>query len=184
MGSFYIQDEWYVCERQEPEQTIVQEGSMADEQGYWRKCSVCKKEIPFNSIYQVCSVSTCRKSVYCSVTCWDTHVPIMNHKESWAEEKRSPTKEKFFGEESRAPQRRIVVSGSKSSSTSSSTGSDIPQDILIVVSKLKAYMKAKHDMNTSGNVTDKLSQLVRFLCDDAVENARAEGRKTLMDRDF
>ena len=149
------------------------------ENNYWRKCSTCKKEINFNAIYQKCSVSTCRKNVYCSVTCWDVHNPIMNHKSSWAEEERAPSKEQAARE--REP-RRIIVSAPKTTSTSSST--DFPIDTLIVASKLKNYIKEKHDMNTSASVMDKLSELVRELSDQAVLRARQDGRKTLMDRDF
>jgi hypothetical protein len=29
------------------------------------------------------------------MTCWDVHLPLMNHRESWAEEKTAPTKEQW-----------------------------------------------------------------------------------------
>lgn len=147
---------------------------------YWRKCSTCKKEIAFNSTYQKCSVSTCRKNVYCSVTCWDVHNPIMNHKSAWAEEEKAPSKEASIAEQKREP-KRIIVSNSK---PSTQQNSNYPKDILIVASKLKAYVKERYDMNTSAGVMDKLSDLVRELADQAVSNAKNEGRKTLMDRDF
>jgi len=57
-------------------------------------------------------------------------------------------------------------------------------EVLVVVSKLKTYIRSKADMNTSGNVAAKLSDIVRKLCDEAVEKARQDGRKTIMDRDF
>ena len=57
-------------------------------------------------------------------------------------------------------------------------------DVLVVVSKLKTYIKEKSDMNTAGNVAPRISDIVRNLCDEAIERARSEGRKTLMDRDF
>ncbi len=57
-------------------------------------------------------------------------------------------------------------------------------EVLVVVSKLKKYIKEKSGMNTSGNVAEALSDRIRALCDQAVENARSEGRKTVMDRDF
>jgi histone H3/H4 len=60
----------------------------------------------------------------------------------------------------------------------------VPLEVLVVASKLKNYVKVKYDFNTSANVMDRLSDLMRGLVDDAIENARAEGRKTLMDRDF
>lgn len=58
-------------------------------------------------------------------------------------------------------------------------------EILVVVSKLKNYIKEKSGgMNTSSAVADVLSSKVRELCDRAIENAKGDGRKTVMDRDF
>ena len=58
------------------------------------------------------------------------------------------------------------------------------QEVLVVVSKLKTYIREKAGMNTSSGVAAVLSNEVRRLCDEAVERARADGRKTVMDRDF
>jgi histone H3/H4 len=58
------------------------------------------------------------------------------------------------------------------------------KDVLIVVSKLKNYVREQSGMNTAANVAPKLSDLVRELCNQAIERARSDGRKTLMDRDF
>lgn len=140
---------------------------------YWRKCGSCKKDIGFNQVYQVCSVCG-GKYAFCSVDCWDEHVPVMNHKNAWAEENRSPAKPE--ASTNSQPVRRIV-------STPSSSSAD-HDEILIVASKLKQYVKDKYDLNTSANVMEALSREVRNLTDRAVEKARAEGRKTLMDRDF
>lgn len=57
-------------------------------------------------------------------------------------------------------------------------------DILVVVSKVKSYIKDKAGMNTSGAVAGVLSDLVKKLCDQAIENARNDKRKTVKDRDF
>ncbi|MDO9181981.1 MAG: hypothetical protein Q7U04_06215 [Bacteriovorax sp.] len=151
---------------------------------YWRKCGSCKKEIGFNTIYQMCNVSTCKKWVYCSVDCWNLHNPVMNHKSSWAEECRSPKKEVVMEKEvSEHSPRRIMVQ-SKSTSNSSANASYDSQEILIVASKLKQYIKDRYDMNTAGNVMEELSRSVRSLTDRAVEKAKSEGRKTVMDRDY
>lgn len=56
-------------------------------------------------------------------------------------------------------------------------------EVLVVVSKLKKYIKDKSGMNTSSAVAEVLSERLRALCDRAIENARTEGRKTVMDRD-
>ena len=57
-------------------------------------------------------------------------------------------------------------------------------NVLVVVSKMKSYIKEKHGYNTSGDVADKLTQIIQAECDKAAMNAQAEGRKTLMARDF
>lgn len=58
------------------------------------------------------------------------------------------------------------------------------KDVLVVVSKLKTYIRQVSEMNTSGNVAPILSDIVRSLCDKAIANAKSDGRKTVMDRDF
>ncbi len=62
--------------------------------------------------------------------------------------------------------------------------SDDGKDVLIVVSKLKNYIRSKAGMNTSNGVAQVLSQMVREICDQAVARAQADGRKTVMDRDL
>ncbi len=57
-------------------------------------------------------------------------------------------------------------------------------EVLVVVSKIKNYVRSKAEMNTSGNVASKVSDIIRKLCDEAIEKARQDGRKTIMDRDF
>lgn len=56
--------------------------------------------------------------------------------------------------------------------------------VLVVVSKLKQYIKDSAGMNTAGSVADALSKAIRQMCDKAIENAKSDGRKTVMDRDF
>lgn len=58
------------------------------------------------------------------------------------------------------------------------------EEVLVVVSKLKKYIKEEAEMNTSSGVASVLSDKIKGLCKEAVENAKADGRKTLMDRDF
>lgn len=151
---------------------------------YWRKCGSCKKEIGFNTIYQACNVSTCRKLVFCSVDCWNLHNPVMNHKNSWAEENLSPKRENYVADNDDNAPRRILVNSKAVSSTNDSTGNGNEDEILIVASKLKQYIKDKYDLSTSANVMDALSNIVRRQTDRAVAKARSEGRKTVMDRDF
>jgi histone H3/H4 len=57
-------------------------------------------------------------------------------------------------------------------------------EVLVVASKLKTYIKNKSGMKTSANVLEVLSDRIRSLCDQAIETARQDGRKTVLDRDF
>jgi len=57
-------------------------------------------------------------------------------------------------------------------------------EVLVTVSKVKAYIKNKGSMNTSGAAPEALSNLIRVVLDKAIENARKDGRKTIFDRDI
>lgn len=56
--------------------------------------------------------------------------------------------------------------------------------VLVVTSKVKAYIKEKSGMNTSASVVEALSRIVERECDKAIKNAQDDKRKTVMDRDF
>ena len=58
------------------------------------------------------------------------------------------------------------------------------KETLVVVSKLKNYIKNAAGFNTSAAVADVISDQIRDLCNRAIENAKKDGRKTVMDRDF
>ena len=58
------------------------------------------------------------------------------------------------------------------------------KEMLIVVSKLKNYIRSASGMNTASNVAEVLSDTVRRLCDQAIEKEKTDGRKTVMERDF
>lgn len=57
-------------------------------------------------------------------------------------------------------------------------------EILVVASKIKKYIKEKHGLSTSSNALPALSDLIKKACDEAAENAKNDKRKTLMDRDL
>ena len=57
-------------------------------------------------------------------------------------------------------------------------------EVLVVASKVKNYIKDRGDMKTSSAVLNVLSDKIRGLCSQAIENARNDGRKTVLDRDF
>lgn len=58
------------------------------------------------------------------------------------------------------------------------------QEVLVVISKLKNYIRERSGFNTAGSVAPALSDHLRRVCDAAIENARRDGRKTVMDRDL
>lgn len=149
------------------------------EENIWRRCGSCKKSIALNARYYACAISTCRKTSYCSMPCFDDHVPIFRHKDAWAEERIAPkVNDEEPRQESRIATARLVLDLPKKSND------DIPRDILIVASKLKDYIRARSGMNTSANVLERLSDMIRLQSDKAIQRAESEGRKTVMDRDF
>ena len=60
----------------------------------------------------------------------------------------------------------------------------VPREVLIVASKLKAYIRARAGFNTSDRCLEALSDHVRAICDEAIERARADERRTVLDRDI
>jgi hypothetical protein len=191
----------------------------------WLKCSACRNPIPFNAIHQVCSVSTCNRArtrlVFCTVSCWDSHVAMLRHRDSWAVEARAPTKEAWDKELAENPPdpvpapkapaapvvRRVIdapssptavprpVAPPPSSGPTSSTPPPasapavlhlqevVDRDILIVVSKMKKYIKDRSGMNCADAVTDVLSEHVRAICDESIRTAARDDRKTVLERD-
>ncbi len=59
----------------------------------------------------------------------------------------------------------------------------VDRDVLIVVSKMKKYIKDRSGMNCSDAVAEMLSDHVRLLCDEAIRAAARDERKTVLDRD-
>ena len=59
-----------------------------------------------------------------------------------------------------------------------------PEEVLIVASRLKNYIRARSGFSTSDRVLEPLSVIVRRLCDEAVKSAAREGRTTVLERDI
>ena len=57
-------------------------------------------------------------------------------------------------------------------------------EVLVIASKVKKYIKTNGGLNSSGSIFDVLTKKVEELCDAAIENAKNDGRKTVMDKDF
>ncbi len=153
----------------------------------WRRCSACKTPIFHGAIYWACSVSTCNQKrtqlTFCSVDCWDIHVPIANHRESWAVEHHAPATEQLARDAESGKKRepkRVIAKSSPSGTPSSTTA----EEVLIVASRLKNYVRSRSDFNTSDRVLEPLSKLVRRIMEKAIQNARREGRQTVLDRDI
>jgi hypothetical protein len=121
---------------------------------------------------------------------------MMRHREAWAETVTAPTRQAY--EQSELEAERRETDKRERTVTSTTVASDdtrrivgvppaaepIPKDVLVVVSKLKAYIRARSGMNTSDDVVDFLSERLRELCNAAISEARLDGRKTVMERDF
>jgi hypothetical protein len=143
----------------------------------WRACSTCKKEIPFGQTYYICSVSTCQSKatnyVFCGIACWDAHVPVERHRSesAGALERRAPKAPEGPAE----GKRKIIATAPVKPPTE--------EEILVVVSKVRKYVADRSGMNTSAGVYSILTDKIKELCDRAIEEARAHGRKTVMDRD-
>jgi len=169
---------------------------------FFRLCTTCKKPIGFGADYMQCSVSTCNRNklaqFFCTLPCWDAHLPEARHRDAWAEPMKAPTRDAFRREQQEEQEREARSSARESRDSAMSdeadkrrrivgaqaAAQDLPEDVLVVVSKLKAYVKARSGMNTSDGVVDVLSGKIRKLCDAAIEVALADGRKTVLDRDF
>lgn len=58
------------------------------------------------------------------------------------------------------------------------------KEIIVVASKVKKAIKDKSGMNTSAAAIDELSLHAHVIIEKAQEVAKADGRKTVMDRDI
>jgi histone H3/H4 len=151
--------------------------------------------------------------VFCSVVCWDSHLSTVRHREAWAEDAVAPSREAWQRElaaqaadaEPRrtepsphgvrppssnpatvAPSRRVVGDASPqvAAQLEGLKLSDVTdKDILIVVSKMKKYIKDRSGFNVSDAIAEGLSDHVRLICDDAIRNAARDERKTVLERD-
>src|SRR3954463_11874877 len=126
------------------------------ETAFWRKCNSCKKPIAFGARYYTCSVSTCNGQrtgyVFCSVPCFEVHLPGARHKDAAAMENRAPAAAQSQQPAASAtplsePRRTII----KASGEVPASRSSLPREVLIIASRLKEYIQARSEMNTSGN---------------------------------
>ena len=174
----------------------------------WRPCSSCKKPLAHGALYWVCNVSTCNRKrtpfQFCSVRCWDAHVPVMNHRNAWCEERPAPSPPPrpsaglpradgsrppgaTTPEAARGPthaEMREARLHARKARLARPHDAVIEKDILIVASRLKKYINERSGYNTSADVLEALSDIVRSESNRAIDNARADGRRTVKGRDF
>jgi hypothetical protein len=157
---------------------------MSSVEGFWKKCTTCKKPIALGQKYWTCSVSTCTRArtglTFCTVACFDIHVPVLNHKNAWACENtapKTPTPQETPGAQS--------ASGAKPPSSEEAVAEAVNEyDVLVVASKVKDYIRQRSGMNTSASTMDALSDAIRSWCLIGIAQAEKAGRKTLLDRDL
>ena len=113
------------------------------------------------------------------MSCWDAHLPIARHRESWAEERHAPAQREAAQPKER-PAKRIIASRAPAPSAAPAA----PEETLIVASRLKEFVRAESGFNTSDRVLGPLSDIVRRISRRAIANARRAGRKTVLDRDI
>jgi hypothetical protein len=165
------------------------------EPAMWRRCSACKQPIAQGAVYWVCNVSTCNRSrtalAFCSLTCWEVHLPEAHHREAWALERTAPHTAAETGASGARPgaapapsaaaerdgQRRLVRPAKAGRNAA-------PREVLVIVSRLKDYVRARSGFHTSDGVLEPLSEAIRNLCDEAILKAEREGRRTVLDRDI
>lgn len=131
--------------------------------------------------YYLCSVSTCQGKVtnyaFCSVPCWDAHIPIERHRgdSAGAIERTAPL-------DAATP---VVQPAASTRPVASTNGAPLAADeVLVVVSKVRKYVAERSGLNTSAEVYDTLTEKIKRLCDNAITQAKSQGRKTVMSRDF
>jgi histone H3/H4 len=56
--------------------------------------------------------------------------------------------------------------------------------VLVIASKVKQLIKDQSGMNTSASVMEALTKVIEREVQKAIERAKNDGRKTVMDRDF
>jgi hypothetical protein len=156
----------------------------------WRRCSACKKDIGYGAIYWVCNVSTCNRKrtalAFCSVSCWEVHLPMVNHRESWALEERAPSSASAAAAAKASPTaaRSANAPAHPRDAAPAKRASAPSSEVLIVASRLKSYIRAQSGFNTSDSALRPLSDFVRRACDEGIRNATHDERTTVMGRDI
>ena len=130
---------------------------------------------------------------FCSPACWDGHLGAARHREAYAEEQHSPSKMDFIRAQAEevgadmSEKRKIFRFEDQSNTAQNNIGSAKDHsevDTLVVVSKVKAFIREQSEMNTSQCAIDALTDVVVSACMNGIRKASAAGRKTVMGRDI
>jgi hypothetical protein len=189
--------------------------ALADD-GTWKHCNICKAPMAFGAEYFVCSVSTCNRKrtglLFCSLACFEAHLPTARHRDAWAERERAPSRaewqaalaaeaaeagsapaagdpgprarpEPSRGGGAEPPARRVVEARAATAPAAPAADADT-SEVLVVVSKVKKFVRDWSGMNTSDGAMAVLSDHLRELCREATRQAGLDGRRTVLDRDF
>ncbi|MDX9724661.1 MAG: hypothetical protein RBU37_28185 [Myxococcota bacterium] len=107
-------------------------------------------------------------------------MPQERHREAWAIEKRSPSREEV--EQTSVKQ----ASAAQAEASALASAADAPKEILVVASRYQGYLGERlgAECRVERSLLHRLSEALRELCDDGIVKARADGRKTLMARDL
>lgn len=81
-------------------------------------------------------------------------------------------------------ERDLAMPQTASAATGADDRDDRPEEVLVVVAKVKQYVKERSGMNTSDAIARVLSAHVRHLSRKAIRSAAGDDRKTVMDRDY
>jgi histone H3/H4 len=154
---------------------------------YFKRCSTCKNPIGFDTKYFLCSVSTCNRKrmqlVFCSISCWDAHQADARHRDAGAEEAKSPAQAAWAREQAEEKKRNAANAASNAPVVMKKVTGAASLDILVVASRFKEYIAQRAQMATAERVMGYLSDHLRRVCDESIEAAGKDGRRTVMDRD-
>ncbi|MDQ3298719.1 MAG: hypothetical protein M3619_19200 [Myxococcota bacterium] len=85
------------------------------------------------------------------------------------------------------PVRRVIEAAPAQAGSSAAGGPHladiVDRDMLVVISKLKKYIKDRSGMNCSDAVAEVMSDHLRAIADDSIRAAARDERKTVLDRD-
>jgi histone H3/H4 len=121
--------------------------------------------------------------VFCSISCWDAHQADARHRDAGAEEAKSPSAAAWAREIEQEERRKADSKEGEAKVEMRRVTGQGALDILVVGSRYKDYIRDRAQMSTADRALGFLSDHLRKLCDQAIEAAGKDGRRTVLDRD-